>query len=152
MWEQSVTGTGRNDMERRRAMRRMTGKQKKPIISGNLGAAARDPRDRGRERERDRRSGATSSRDRTNGRRAPQQRDATHRARDATRAIANNCATIHRRASWRDCSHPDSPFSPLVLGSVGATCRHDRAPDYMHSRLIYYNYNEYSTFVRGVCD
>ena len=37
-----VTGTGRNDMERR-SMRRMTGKQKKPIISGNLGAAARDP-------------------------------------------------------------------------------------------------------------
>jgi len=30
----------------------MTGKQKKPIISGNLGAAARDPRNRERERER----------------------------------------------------------------------------------------------------
>lgn len=41
--EWRVTETGRNDMERR-STRRMTGKQKKPIISGNLRAAARDPR------------------------------------------------------------------------------------------------------------
>lgn len=46
-----VTGTGRNDMERR-SMRRMTGKQKKATISGNLGAVARDPRASSNSRDR----------------------------------------------------------------------------------------------------
>ena len=65
-----------NDGANERAMRCMTGKQKKPIISGNLGAAARDPRNRERERERERerkRGGRgkerkISSRDQTNER------------------------------------------------------------------------------------
>lgn len=112
----------------------MTGKQKKPIISGNLGAAARDPRDRARERERERRR-ATSSRDRTNGRRAAQnnamRRDATHRiARAMQRERSPTTVRLsigeHPGATARTPTRP-SLLSPLVA-SVGVTCRHDRAP------------------------
>lgn len=101
----SVTGTGRNDMERRSerasgAMRRMTGKQKKPIISGNLGAAARDPRNREREREGEGER-ETSSRDRTNERPA----EASF-YNDAMRRIARAVRRGHRRQ--QPCDYPSA--------------------------------------------
>jgi len=128
-----------NGARSERAMRRMTGKQKKPIISGNLGAAARDPRNREMERQR-RRERETSSRDRTNER--PAEASFYNNAmRRIARAVQR--AMRHGRRRQQPCDYPSanilaartptrpsrvsSLFSPLVRLP---TRRHDRARDY----------------------
>lgn len=130
-------------------MRRMTGKQKKPIISGNLGAAARDPRngERRGERRRERRARVT---ERMNDR--PKHRSTTTRC-DASRARCNAARppppTTVRLSSANILAATLAPRlalrAPLRSFRRSFGCRRARARARAITQPACYNYNEYST-------